>query len=94
MVSKTIETLKYLLSEYRFYFLSLALLLVLLIDGYNKTLQLEKELIRIEKELQMNQTTFEKRQKTYDENAKQRREELERIKSSLEKSLSKKNAGK
>lgn len=30
MLSKTIETLKYLLLEYRFYFLSFALLLALL----------------------------------------------------------------
>lgn len=90
MASQTIETLKYLLSEYRFYFLSITLLLALLIHNQYQTLQFEKELIRIEKELQMNQATFERRQKIYDENAKQRREELERIKSSLEKSLSKK----
>ncbi|TRW99031.1 hypothetical protein [Flavobacterium gawalongense] len=79
MLSKTIETLKYLLLEYRFYFCSIALLLALLIYSYNKTLDLEKELIRIEKELQMNQTTFERRQKAYDEKAKQQREKLERM---------------
>ncbi|MFV8465823.1 hypothetical protein [Flavobacterium sp. LB1P62] len=79
MLSKTIETLKYLLLEYRFYFLSIALLLALLLYSYNKTLSFEKELIRIEKELHMNQAIFEKRQKAYDEKAKQQREKLERM---------------
>lgn len=72
MLSKTIERLKYLLLEYRFYFCSIALLLALLIYSYNKTLSLEKE-------LQLNQTTFERRQKAYDEKAKQQREKLERM---------------
>ncbi len=71
MLSKTIERLKYLLLEYRFYFCSIALLLALLIYSYNKTLSSEKE-------LQLNQTTFERRQKAYDEKAKQQREQLER----------------
>jgi hypothetical protein len=72
MLSKTIETLKYLLLEYRFYFLSIALLLALLIYSYNKTLSLEKE-------LNQKQITFERRQKAYDEKAKQQREKLERM---------------
>ena len=72
MLSKTIERLKYLLLEYRFYFCSIALLLALLIYSYNKTLSSEKE-------LQLNQTTFERRQKAYDEKAKQQREKLERM---------------
>lgn len=79
MLSKTIEILKHLLLEYRFYFLSIALLLALLLYSYNKTLSFEKELIRIEKELHMNQAIFEKRQKAYDEKAKQQREKLERM---------------
>jgi hypothetical protein len=71
MLSKTIERLKYLLLEYRFYFCSIALLLALLIYSYNKTLSLEKE-------LHQKQIIFEKRQKVYDEKAKQQREQLER----------------
>ncbi|RTY67101.1 hypothetical protein [Flavobacterium sp. LB2P53] len=72
MLTKTIESLKFLLLEYRFYFCSIALLLALLIYSCNKTLSLEKE-------LQLNQTTFERRQKAYDEKAKQQREKLERM---------------
>lgn len=72
MLTKTIESLKFILLEYRFYFCSIALLLALLIYSYNKTLSLEKE-------LQLNQTTFERRQKAYDEKAKQQREKLERM---------------
>lgn len=72
MLSKTIERLKYLLLEYRFYFCSIALLFALLIYSYNKTLSSEKE-------LQLNQTTFERRQKAYDEKAKQQPEKLERM---------------
>ncbi|RTY87394.1 hypothetical protein [Flavobacterium sp. RSP15] len=72
MLTKIIESLKFLLLEYRFYFCSIALLLALLIYSYNKTLSLEKE-------LRLNQTTFERRQKTYDEKAKQQREKLERM---------------
>ncbi|MEZ7507284.1 hypothetical protein [Flavobacterium sp. Arc2] len=71
MLSKTIERLKYLLLEYRFYFCSIALLLALLIYSYNKTLSLEKE-------LHQKQFIFERRQKAYDEKAKQQREKLER----------------
>ncbi|RTZ03606.1 hypothetical protein EKL98_11480 [Flavobacterium bomense] len=72
MLTKIIESLKFLLLEYRFYFCSIALLLALLIYSYNKTLSLEKE-------LRLNQTTFERRQKAYDEKAKQQREKLERM---------------
>ncbi|SDH07856.1 hypothetical protein SAMN04488062_10458 [Flavobacterium omnivorum] len=72
MLTKIIESLKFLLLEYRFYFCSIAFLLALLIYSYNKTLSLEKE-------LRLNQTTFERRQKAYDEKAKQQREKLERM---------------
>jgi hypothetical protein len=79
MLSKTIETLKYLLLEYCFYFFNIVVLLALLIYNHNETLAFEKELIRIEKELHMNQAIFERRQKAYDEKAKQQREKLERM---------------
>ena len=72
MLSKTIETLKYLLLEYRFYFLSIALLLALLIYNHNETMALEKELVRINKELHLKQITFEKRQKAFNETAARR----------------------
>lgn len=79
MLSKTIESLKYLLVEYRFYFLSIVLLLGLLIYNHNETLALEKELARINKELHDNQVTFERRQKEYNEKAKQQQAKLERM---------------
>ncbi|MFV5686970.1 hypothetical protein ACM55I_16175 [Flavobacterium sp. GB2R13] len=79
MLSRTIETLKYLILEYRFYFLSITLLLALLIYSYNETLNLNKRLIEINKELYQQQVTFERRQKAYDEKAKQQREKLERM---------------
>lgn len=79
MLSKTIETLKYLLLEYRFYFLSIILLLALLIYNYNETLALEKELARINKELHLKQVTFERRQKAYNEKMKQQHAEIERM---------------
>jgi hypothetical protein len=49
MLSKTIQSLTYLLLEYRFYFFSIILLLVLLIYNHKKTQALEKELVRISK---------------------------------------------
>jgi hypothetical protein len=79
MLSKTIETLKYLLLEYLFYFLSIALLLVLLIYNHNETMALEKELVRINKELHLKQITFEKRQKAFNEKMKQQHAEIERL---------------
>jgi hypothetical protein len=79
MISKTIETLKYLLLEYRFYFLSIALLLALLIYNHNETLALEKKLVRINKELYLKQVTFERRQRAYNEKMKQQHAEIERL---------------
>ena len=79
MISKTIETLKYLLLEYRFYISSIALLLVLLIYNHNETLALEKELLRINKELHLKQVTSEGKQKAYNEKMKQQHEEIERM---------------
>jgi hypothetical protein len=83
MLSKTIEKLKYLLSEYGFYFSSITLLLILYIHNYNETLALEKELVRINKELHLKQVIFERRQKTYNEKAKQQRAEIERMRNQL-----------
>lgn len=79
MLSKTIATLKYSLQEYRFYFLSIVLLLALLVYNYSETFALKKEHARINKELHHKQVIFERRQKEYDEKAKQQREKLERI---------------
>lgn len=79
MLSRKIETLKYLLLEYRFYFISITLLLALLIYNHNETLALEKELVRINKELHLNEVTFERRQKEYNEKAKQQQAKLERM---------------
>jgi hypothetical protein len=79
MLSKTIETLKYVLLEYRFYFLSIILLLALLIYNHNETLALEKKLVRINKELHQKQIIFERRQKAYDEKMKQQHAEIERM---------------
>ncbi|MBP2284840.1 hypothetical protein H4V97_003158 [Flavobacterium sp. CG_23.5] len=79
MLSKTIETLKYLLLEYRFYFLSIALLFALLIYNYSAALALKKEHTRINKELHLIQVTYGKRQKTHNELTHQRRTELERL---------------
>lgn len=79
MLSKTIETLKYLLLGYRFYFFSIILLLILYIYNHNKTLSLEKELIQINKELHLKQVIFERRQKAHDEKMKQQQTEIERM---------------
>jgi hypothetical protein len=79
MLSRTIESLKYSLSEYSFYFLSIVLLLGLLIYNHNETLALEKELARIDKQLHINKVTFEKRQKEYNEKAKQQQARLDHM---------------
>jgi hypothetical protein len=83
MLSKTIDTVKYLLLEYRFYFLSITLLLALLIYNYSAILALKKEHTRINKELHLNQVTFERRQKAHGEITKQRSTELQRMKKEL-----------
>lgn len=79
MISKTIQTLKYLLLEYRFYISTIALLLTLLIYSYNKTLILEKELIQVNKELHLKQVIFERKQKAYNQKMKQQHAEIERM---------------
>ena len=75
MLAKTIETLKYLLLEYSFYFLSIKLLLALLIYSYNETLN--KRLIEINKELYKQQVTFERRQKAHNGKMKQQHAKIE-----------------
>lgn len=89
MLSRTIETLKYSLLEYRFYYLSIALLLVLLIYNHNKILTLEKELVRVNNELHVKQVIFERRQKAYDEKVEQQQAKLERRLEEIKKELDK-----
>jgi hypothetical protein len=79
MLSKTIEILKYSLLEYRFYFFGIAFLLVVLIYNHNKTLALEKELVRVNNELHVKQVVFERRQKEYYEKVEQQQAKLERM---------------
>lgn len=79
MLSKIIETLKYLISEYRFCFLSITLLLALLIYNHNETLSLEKELVRVNNELHVKQVIYERRQKEYYEKVEQQQAKLERM---------------
>jgi hypothetical protein len=74
MASKTIERLKYLLLEYRFYFFTMLLLLGLLIY---ETLITEKKLNEIKKELHLQQVTFERRQKEYDQKTKLQQAKIE-----------------
>lgn len=79
MLSRTIETLKYLLSEYRFYFLIITLLLALLAYTRYQILITEKELVRMKKEHLLHQITFEKKQKEHYEEVKLQQAELERM---------------
>ena len=79
MLSRTTETLKYSLLEYRFYFFGIGLLLILLIYNHNKTLTLEKELVRVNNELHVKQVIFERRQKQYYEKVEQQQAKLERM---------------
>jgi hypothetical protein len=89
MLSRTIEILKYSLLEYRFYYLSIILLLALLIYNHNKTLTLEKELVRVNNELHVKQVIFERRQKAYDEKVEQQQSKLERRLEEIKKELDK-----
>lgn len=79
MLSRTIETLKYLLSEYRFYFFSIIFLLALLVYNRYEILAIEKKRLEIDKELYQLQVKFERRQKAYDEKMKQQQAEIERM---------------
>lgn len=74
-----LSKIKYLISEYRFYYLSIVLLLVLLIYNHNKTLTLEKELVRVNNEFYVKQVIFERRQKEYYQKVEQQQAKLERM---------------
>jgi hypothetical protein len=79
MLSRRIETIKYMLLEDGLYISIIALLLALLIYNYNETLALENELVRVNNALHVKQVTYEKRQKEYYEKVDQRQVKLERM---------------
>jgi hypothetical protein len=79
MLSRRIETIKYMLLEDGLYISIIALLLALLIYNYNETLALENELVRVNNALHVKQVTYEKRQKEYYEKVDQRQAKLERM---------------
>ncbi|MBW4360560.1 hypothetical protein [Flavobacterium taihuense] len=74
-----LSKIKYLISEYRFFLFSITLLFILLIYNHNKTLTLEKELVRVNNELRVKQVIFERRQKEYYEKVEQQQAKLERM---------------
>lgn len=79
MLSKTIEILKHILSEHRFYYFSIIFLLGLLVYNRYEILIVEKKRLEIDKELYQLQVKSEKRQKAYDEKMKQQQAEIDRI---------------
>ena len=74
-----LSKIKYLIFEYRFFLFTITLLLILLIYNHNKTLALEKELVRVNNELHLKQVVFERRQKEYYEKVEQQQAKLERM---------------
>lgn len=78
-MSKTIETLKYILQEYRFYFCIIIFLLSLLVYNRYEILIVEKKRLEIDKELYQLQVKYERRQKAYDEKMKQQQAEIEQM---------------
>ena len=74
-----LSKIKYLIFEYRFFLFSITLLFILLIYNHNKTLTLEKELVRVNNELHVKQVIFERRQKQYYEKVEQQQAKLERM---------------
>lgn len=74
-----LSKIKYLIFEYRFFLFSITLLFILLIYNHNKTLTLEKELVRVNNELRVKQVIFERRQKEYYEKVEQQQAKLERM---------------
>lgn len=74
-----LSKIKHLISEYRFCLFSIILLLALLIYNLNKTLTLEKELVRVNNELYVKQVIFERRQKEYYQKVEQQQAKLERM---------------
>ncbi|QKJ64228.1 hypothetical protein [Flavobacterium sp. M31R6] len=79
MLSRTIETLKYILQEYRFYFCIIIFLLSLLVYNRYEILIVEKKRLEIDKELYQLEVKSERRQKAYDEKMKQQQAEIERM---------------
>lgn len=79
MLSKAIETLKYILQEYRFYFCIIIFLLSLLVYNRYEILIVEKKRLEIDKELYQLEVKSERRQKEYDEKMKQQQAEIERM---------------
>jgi hypothetical protein len=79
MLSKIIEGLKYLLSEYRFYFCTIIFLLALMLYKRYEILVVEKKRLEIDKELYQLQVKSERRQKAYDEKMKQQQVKIERM---------------
>lgn len=77
MLSRKIETIKYMLLEDGVYISIIALLSALLIYNYNETLILEEELARVNNVLHVKQVTYEKRQKEYYKIVEQRQAQLE-----------------
>jgi len=79
MLSRRIETIKYMLLENGLSISIIALLLTTSIYYYNETLILEEELARVNYQLHVRQVTYEKRQKEYYEKGQQQREELKQM---------------
>jgi len=79
MLSRTIETLKYILQEYRFYFCIIIFLLSLLVYNRYEILIVEKKRLEIDKELYQLEVKSERRQKAYDEKMKQQQAKIERM---------------
>jgi hypothetical protein len=79
MLSKAIETLKYILQEYRFYFCIIIFLLSLLVYNRYEILIVEKKRLEIDKELYQLEVKSERRQKAYDEKMKQQQAKIERM---------------
>ncbi len=79
MLPRTIQILKYILQEYRFYFCTIIFLLALLVYNRYEILVVEKKRLEIDKELYQLQVKSERRQKAYDEKMKQQQVKIERM---------------
>lgn len=79
MLPRTIQILKYILQEYRFYFCIIIFLLSLLVYNRYEILIVEKKRLEIDKELYQLEVKSERRQKEYDEKMKQQQAEIERM---------------
>lgn len=74
-----LSKIKYVISEYHFYFLSITLLLALLVYNRYEILIVEKKRLEIDKELYQFQVKSQRRQKAYDEKMKQQQAKIERM---------------